>query len=775
MEANFVASVAFLKAIYPDGPWMLTAISVNKQSIDARTFDTGEEQELLDWLNLHRQKNLYYSVNPPITEAREKKKLSKTDVARVHYIHVDVDPRDGEDVGEEQKRILGQLQSYKLPPSFIIFSGGGYNALWKLACSIDIGDGSNSPDEIIARAVDVERRNWQLELDFSTPDHCRDISRILRLPGSVNRPDSRKIAKGRTTAVAQLLVESGKIYDYSEFMATPAVSINRPAKSEVSRNVQRVESLESLNVPDRLKVMIAQGFDPESKKAAASRSEILFHVCCELVRCQIPDEIILGIITDSRYMISASVLDKKSSSERYAHRQLSRAKDMAIDPKLAEMNDKHAVIANYGGRCMIMIQVPGGVDFQRKRDFLDSIDHQKIKFELPGGKEKSIGVGTWWFNHIRRRQYNRVVFEPGLEMEGDLNLWRGFAHEAIEGENHKRYLEHMFENVCSGVQEHFDYLLGWMARVVQTPRTQSMVAPVLLGERGTGKSIFAKFFGAIFGRHTYVASDIHELTGRFNSHLAGALFVIAEEAFDLRDKRHESVLKERITGQTIGIEKKGVDIVQIKNYIHLMMTSNNERVVPAGDKERRFFVIRVKEKTHGNDYFLKIVEDQRKTGPANLLHFLLNMDISNYDVTNVPQTKSLREQQEHNISYERDWLLQKLEQGVWVKGQKGPVIKTDLHSDYIRYCKELNISRPLSLRAFGLWLKKELPEIKDKQLTSAQASSTAGDRPWAYIFPPIEKCREQFIKNRGWKDHTWPVIIADTADVIDISSAGDPF
>lgn len=204
MEPDFSVSLEFLRLIYPTGPWMLTAISVDKKAIEARTFEHTDDEQVLAWLNLHRQRNLYYSVNQPVQSAYDKRKLSKTDVHSVHFLHVDVDPRAGEDVGAEQVRILKRIESYHIKPSVVVFSGGGYNALWKLSRPIPVADGSPSPEETISRAIDVERRNWQFELDFETPDHCRDVSRILRLPGTLNRPNAEKIAKGRTIALARI-------------------------------------------------------------------------------------------------------------------------------------------------------------------------------------------------------------------------------------------------------------------------------------------------------------------------------------------------------------------------------------------------------------------------------------------------------------------------------------------------------------------------------------------------------------------------------------------
>lgn len=753
MEQDFQESLRFLRLIYPTGPWMLTAISVDKKSIEARTFSEQEaEHDIIAWLNLHKAKNLYYSVNQPTDDAREKRKLSKTDVHSVHFLHVDVDPRAGEDVESEQARILTQLTSYKIEPSFIIFSGGGYNALWKLDTPVDISNNASSQEDAVQRAMDVERRNWQFELDFSTPDHCRDVSRILRLPGTLNRPNTEKIAKGRTIALSRVQSEPNHSYPLSLFMATPHVSSNTTNTEKITQNIQRTESLDNLKISEELKVVIAQGFNPEDKKYDGDRSSVLYYVCCELIRQNQPDDVILGIITDSRFLISASVLDKGQGMMRYALRQVQRAKDNAVDKMLVEFNDKFAVIINYGGKCVVMSEEPGGeLEFRKKREFFDGMDHVKRTHVNARGKEISIGVGTWWFNHPMRRQYGHAVFEPGIETTGDVNLWRGFSVAPTPGTRHLRYLEHMFENICSGDQEHYDYLLKWMARVVQTPRTQSMVAPVLLGDRGTGKSIFAGFFSQIFSPHDLVVSNIDHLTGNFNAHLSERIFVTAEEAFDLRNKRHESALKELITGPMRSVERKGYDVIRRPNYVHLMMTSNNSRVVPAGDKERRFFVIRVGEKKIQNSsYFSVIMEDRRSTGVSNLLHHLMSVDLSEFDVTKVPATEALRGQQEHNLFIETEWLLGKLEAGVWLQNHKweGPVIKHELYSDYIRTCELLHVKHPMSHRAFVVWLKSELPETKSKQIAEAP-------RPFVFIFQPLEDCRTRYLKNRGWTSYNW--------------------
>lgn len=764
-EPDFRKSLEFLRLLYSSGPWMLTAISVDKKKITAETFHGGEEERVLSWLDLHKTFNLYYSVNQPVETAYEKRKLAKTDVHSVHYLHVDVDPRAGEDVAAEQKRIIEQIERYHIKPTFIVFSGGGYNALWRLSKPIPVADGSPSPEETIARAIDVERRNWQFELDFETPDHCRDVSRILRLPGTLNRPNAEKVAKGRTVALARLHASRDQSYEYDFFMATPTVQSNVPSGgSKVTSDVERVESLDHVRgvgghpIPDALKIVIAQGFDPsDPKKWEGDRSSALFWVVCELVRCGVPDPVIHGIITDARFEISASVLDKGTGVARYALRQISRAKDKADEngELLERMNAQYAVILEYGGGPVVMIEdgLSTGsswdheVIFQKFRSFKDRIKNYP---KVPAGK-KEVTAFDWWTAHRRRREYKRVVFEPGLDVPDCYNLWTGFAVQPVPGDKHLRYLDHVRANICNGDDEHYDYLIRWMARVVQQPRTQSMVAVVLLGERGTGKSIFGGFFGQVFGRHLFVASDVATLTGRFNGHLATSIFVIAEEAFDMKEKRHESVLKERITGQRTAVERKMVDIIQLPNYTHLLMTSNSERVIPAGDHERRFLVLRVGTAQRQNDnYFGKILEDQRSGGPSNLLHHLLNVDLSGWNVTQVPRTDELRLQQEHSMSHDLDWLLSKLTSGTWLDGKEkwiGPVRKKQLHENYKMHLTSLGSRFIKGERAFHNFLMKELKGTYDKQIYGEGNT----DRPMAFFFPPLERCRELWDENRGYK------------------------
>lgn len=740
---------------------MLTQISPDQRSISSKTFHPGHEQDVIEWLSYHRRSNLYYSVNEPIQSSYESKKLSKLDINKVHYLHVDVDPRKDEPIDQEQARIAAQIENYSIPPTFIIFSGGGYNCLWRLDSPIDIANNSPSDEETLRRAIDVERRNWQFELDFSTPDHCRDVSRILRLPGTINWPNAKKQAQGRVPVLASIITYRDSSFPLSKFVAVPLVSDNTSSlkTAKVSTNIERITDVNFLGskygVDSKTLVIIAQGFDPD-KPHNESRSEWLFYVCCELVRHAVPDEIILGVITDSRFAISASVLDKGAGVNRYALRQISRAKENAIHPRLMEMNEKFAVIQRHGGLCVVMTENEDGtVDWQRPKEFFYARAASKITHVNRKGVEVETSDGKWWFEQPLRREYERVVFEPGAEIPNAYNLFRGFNHLPREGSNHALLLEHIFENICTSNQDLYNYLIRWMARMFQTPRTQSEVAVVLIGGRGTGKSFLCDALVKIVGRHAIKIDSMEQLTGRFNSHLGDKILAIAEEAYHVYERRHESTLKELITSRMRAIEKKGHDIISRPNYCHLMMTSNSERVVPAGDKERRFFVLRVGEgKIQNSSYFMKIHDALEDGGYENFLHFLLTIDIAGWNVRDVPQTIALREQQLYNLDLGLEWLLGKLHRGVWLQGLNWTdlIEKEALYRDYMEYMVRLNVKHPMPYRVWHEWLLRNMPRPVSMQSTVVKPG---GARPMKFQFPPLTICRQRFLDDRAWKDYDW--------------------
>ena len=89
------AAIAFLKIVYPSGPWVHTAIRSDRKAMETKTFYPPTEGAMADWLEKYNgTQNIYWSVNVPMGELT--KKASRQDIREVAYLHVDIDPRAGE-------------------------------------------------------------------------------------------------------------------------------------------------------------------------------------------------------------------------------------------------------------------------------------------------------------------------------------------------------------------------------------------------------------------------------------------------------------------------------------------------------------------------------------------------------------------------------------------------------------------------------------------------------------------------------------------------------
>lgn len=750
--------LAFLETFYPDGPWALTAISVDQRQIEGETFGPASRTKADEWIQARNGKsNLYFHVNVPRPHP-PKSKYERGDILEVAYLHVDIDTRAGEDFSEEFKRIRTLLDE-KCPvpaPTWIVFSGGGYQAFWKLRESIPIHGQ-------IPAAEEVARYNKQLELLFGG-DHCFNIDRIMRLPGSINLPNERKRKRGRVPVEAEVYRYSPEnVYDISAFVPAPEVQV-RGVESVPVRfgDVRRIEldELKKWNVPDRVGVIIVQGHHPdEIKDGDNSRSAWLFDACCQLVRAGVPDEVIFGIITDSDYKISASVLDKRPKEREYATRQIQRARDEAENPFLRKMNDRFIVIGNLGGTCRVVEDVEDAATKRRrftKQTFSD-FRNRFSNLSVPVSDKKTMPLGAWWLNHPQRRQFEYLVFAPGTIVPNAYNLWQGFGCLPVAGSKHESYLRHLEENICRKNHRWFEYLLNWMARTVQFPASIGETAIVLRGKSGTGKSFFAKVFGAVFGRHFIQVSDAKHLVGNFNGHLRDCLVLFGDEAFYAGDRRHESALKTLVTEETLIIENKGVDAETAPNYLHLVLASNSDWVVPAGATERRFFVLDVHD-GHRLDtrYFQAIRADIENGGLENLLFYLMNRDLSNFEVRDVPPTPALREQKGHSMGPMEDWWSTKLDEGSLVQGsmEYQHVIPINvLHEDYINHCRRYNILYVGNRTKLGYFLKKVCPDGFPRRIRVS-----TGLRDYCYEFPQqLRHLRDKWIELYGEEEGGWSI------------------
>ncbi|WP_371346092.1 primase-helicase family protein [Ancylobacter sp. IITR112] len=366
-------------------------------------------------------------------------------------------------------------------------------------------------------------------------------------------------------------------------------------------------------------------------------------------------------------------------------------------------------------------------------------------------RDGKITVETWadaWLRSPMRREYTGIEFRPGDDAKttpGYMNMWRGFTVAPVFKKNgYAIFRDHLFNNVCEGDEHLFRWVFGWLAHLVQKPRERIGTALVLRGTMGAGKSKMGEVVGSLIGPHYFAVDDPRYVIDRFNAHLVGCLLLQAEEAFWAGDKVAEGRLKGLVTSHVQMIEEKGVDAIAVDNYVRIMITSNEDWVVPAGMKERRWCVLDVNPRcAQNNEYFREMDEQLDAGGREALLFDLLHFDLSGIDLRRIPRTSGLLEQKLHSLDSVTSWWYHRLESGAPTKGlDRWPeALPVDtLFQDYIETSERIGIRRRAEMTSFGIKMRRLVPGLTAERRTWEIHSGTF-KRCRCYVLPDLASCR----------------------------------
>ncbi len=312
-------------------------------------------------------------------------------------------------------------------------------------------------------------------------------------------------------------------------------------------------------------------------------------------------------------------------------------------------------------------------------------------------------------------------------------------------------MDHLLHVICNGDHKLNEWLLDWMADIVQNPGRKPGTAIVLRSGEGTGKSIAVDYLGRIFGPLYAKVSQQSHLIGKFNAHRTGKLLINANEATWGGDREGAGVLKDLITETKQTIEFKGVDAFEIDDYARFIFTSNDNWCIPASADARRFCVLEVSNSRVGDEaYFAALCKEMDGSGPAAFLYVLENRTI-NHDVRQAPKTDALLFQKIQSAKTFERWIFDQLVagdriggddfDGSYVWGDSIPVAK--LEDIYRRHEKFVNERYPISREVLGRELRKVL-DLQQNPRTRLSKPGENGLRSYVYRLPTLKDARAGF-------------------------------
>ncbi|EHD1698802.1 primase-helicase family protein [Vibrio vulnificus] len=435
------------------------------------------------------------------------------------------------------------------------------------------------------------------------------------------------------------------------------------------------------------------------------------------------------------------------------------APEFSIDhsrPEVVEAFNRTHSIVQQGGKTWVCERE---TDHKGNTGYIFSAVPQKRQlyanlnyFYKDGNQTKTANCFDLWVKDAKRNTYLGVVFDPTNKADSRfLNMWRGFDVEAVAGDDKlDRIMWHLLHVICNDNQDHFYYLLAWMAQIIQKPERKSGVCVVLKSEaRGTGKSTVSVLMEKLIGQYAMRIQDSKHLLGAFNSHLANKLFVTIEEAFWSGSPKDAGKFRTLITDSTMTIEAKGKDAIEVDSYHRFLMCTNNEWAVPAHQQERRFFVLEVSDcKQQNKEYFRELYADiEEPETIGQLFNFLQHYDISPFNLHKAPMTEALQAQIMESLPSEAEWFRTVLDEGELLDGnvihslEKSQTIpKRSFHNSYIAFCDDMRVNYGRkSPKALGKYLKQTLGVVSD-----GGKVGKGNDRLNCYLTKSLEEMKSIF-------------------------------
>lgn len=312
------------------------------------------------------------------------------------------------------------------------------------------------------------------------------------------------------------------------------------------------------------------------------------------------------------------------------------------------MNEKYVVIC-IGGKTTIYHKDRKDNNMMSVRDARDFFANQTYTIKRVVDDKDIIverQVFDDWFTDPETERYESLTFDPDAPygaLGKEWNTWRGWKYEPAAGDC-SLYLEHIKNNICNGDTDINEYVLDFLAQMIQQPKKKIFHALAIKGQKGTGKSVFAQIVMKLFGDAAVEISDSDILTNQFNAILANRILVYGDEAFWSGDRKNRGKLKNLISSFDMRITYKMKDTITMPNHLRFIFTTNEDWAAPVESGERRWITLRCGNgKINDRAYFERMLKQMDDGGYAALMKLLVERDISKRDWSHVPMTEASKE------------------------------------------------------------------------------------------------------------------------------------
>jgi len=202
-----------------------------------------------------------------------------------------------------------------------------------------------------------------------------------------------------------------------------------------------------------------------------------------------------------------------------------------------------------------------------------------------------------------------------------------------------------------------------------------------------------------------------------------------------------------ITEPTLPIERKGLDVFEVRNFLHIVMLAEPGWVIPAGRFERRYAAVAVSNKKRGDRAYFRALHRHIEEGGAEAMFYDLGMmDLEDWHPREIPEAllnnPALQKQQSHTLPPLEQWYVMLLHNGVLpgaLSKKPNTAFTSSLMDDAKSKVPRLRDLSDVALRNFLL----------DEEALGVVCTKyrTAYNNGWT--FPPLSEAREAWSRRYG--------------------------
>jgi len=314
-----------------------------------------------------------------------------------------------------------------------------------------------------------------------------------------------------------------------------------------------------------------------------------------------------------------------------------------------------------------------------------------------------------WIEDKTKRKYKRMDFYPTLQpnnlssefyntfigWDAEQFIFDEMIDEWKNGEIIETFKNHIY-HLCGREEEATEYIINFIADIIQNPSTPSGIGILMKSPQGHGKDLTHDIISNIIGTQYYCRTeDIKDVLGNFNTAVRNKVVIVINElegkdGWDFRDK-----LKGHITSSEININEKGVKHYKQRNCSRVWINSNRMNPIEVSQDDRRFVVLKSYYKKPSKEYFKKLIDIKDSEHALKVLYeYFKSFKITKDLRSDRPITKAYENMRNQNVNpifrFLNEIFINNRFEDFFEKGEYLLHKKTgDIYIDPENFCQEL--------------------------------------------------------------------------------------